>query len=401
MSLANLKRVDRAAVLKDGVRAATLLRTQGGVQFGYQPGYSGEALAFTLPLGPEPVFQGGGALPPFFAGLLPEGRRLNAIVRATKTSADDELTLLLAVGEDTVGDVQVVPDEGRVLETSPASADTKQRPLSEVDFEELFASAIGTAPSDLMGIAGLQDKVSARMITLPVELQGAAWILKLNPPEFPHLVENEAFFLGAARDSNLDAAEAKLVHDRQERPGLLVRRFDRVVEGPDLRRLAQEDACQVMGLYPADKYRVTTEQVALALMACTAAPLVAARNLIRQFAFGYLTGNGDIHAKNVSVLRREEWVVAPAYDLPSSLPYGDRTMALSINDRDGENIRRKDFFALGESVGVPAPAVARVLDELLKSMPKWWDKLPQLPFPAPAIRKLSRTLELRAKRLSP
>ncbi len=369
------------------------------MQFRYEPGYCGEALAFSLPLGPEPVFHGGGALPPFFAGLLPEGRRLNAIVRATKTSADDELTLLLAVGEDTVGDVQVVPDTGEMSGSSRGSWVTDRRPLSEVDFEELFASAVGAAPSDLTAIAGLQDKVSARMISLPVGIQGAARILKLNPPEFPHWVENEAFFVAAAHESKVDAARAELVHDRKGRPGLLVQRFDRVMDGRDIKRLAQEDACQVMGLYPADKYRVTSEQVVTALMNCTAAPLVAARDLIRQFAFGYLTGNGDIHAKNVSVLRREEWAVAPAYDLPSSLPYGDRTMALPINDRAAENIRRKDFFALGESVGVPVPAVARVLDGLLKSMPKWLDKLSQLPFPPPAVRKLRRTIELRAKRL--
>ena len=34
-----------------------------------------------------------------FAGLLPEGRRLGALRRAVKTSADDDLTLLLAVYE--------------------------------------------------------------------------------------------------------------------------------------------------------------------------------------------------------------------------------------------------------------------------------------------------------------
>jgi len=36
-----------------------------------------------------------GALPSYFSGLLPEGRRLGALRRAVKTSADDELSLLL------------------------------------------------------------------------------------------------------------------------------------------------------------------------------------------------------------------------------------------------------------------------------------------------------------------
>ncbi len=55
------------------------------------------------------VTHAAGALPPFFSGLLPAGRRLTALRSAVKTSADDELTLLLAVGADTIGDVQILP----------------------------------------------------------------------------------------------------------------------------------------------------------------------------------------------------------------------------------------------------------------------------------------------------
>jgi hypothetical protein len=71
-----------------------------------------------LPTTADPVPRRGGALPAFFTGLLPEGRRLGALRRAVKTSADDELSLLLAVGGDAVGDVQVVP-AGALPDTVP------------------------------------------------------------------------------------------------------------------------------------------------------------------------------------------------------------------------------------------------------------------------------------------
>ena len=109
MSLADLKRVAVAGVWKGGVLAARLSRDADGNTFSYEPAYDGPPVCFTLPRDVAPVRCLGGALPPFFSGLLPEGRRLNAIRSATKTSADDELTLLLAVGNDTVGDVQVCP----------------------------------------------------------------------------------------------------------------------------------------------------------------------------------------------------------------------------------------------------------------------------------------------------
>ena len=75
----------------------------------------GAPVAHTLPVGTR-LARPGRALPPFFTNLLPEGRRLAALQRAAKTSGDDDLTLLLATGADTVGDVAVVP-HGRPAES--------------------------------------------------------------------------------------------------------------------------------------------------------------------------------------------------------------------------------------------------------------------------------------------
>ena len=88
-----------ADIYKRGVLAARLERHDGGTKFSYLPAYlqSGRpAVASSLPLSPEPVLSGAGAAPPYFTGLLPEGRRLNALRRSIKTSADDDLSLLIA-----------------------------------------------------------------------------------------------------------------------------------------------------------------------------------------------------------------------------------------------------------------------------------------------------------------
>jgi serine/threonine-protein kinase HipA len=394
MSLSDLKRVDVAGVWKWGVRAARLTREPTGIAFAYEPDYVGPPVAFTLPRDVGVVRYAGGALPPFFSGLLPEGRRLSAIRNATKTSADDELTLLLAVGWDTVGDMQVAPIDVPEPATVPAGPS-----LAEADFAELFARAVAADPEDRAAIAGAQDKVSGRMIALPVSHADAAWILKLDPPEFPHLVANEAFFLRAARASGVEVVDAEVVHDRHGKPGLLVRRFDRVAADGGLRSLAQEDACQVLDRFPADKYRVTTEQVVGGLARCTGAPVVAARTLLRQFAFAFLSGNGDAHAKNFSIVERGEWRVTPAYDLPCTLLYGDTTMALTIGGKEREDIGRADFIDLGSSCDVPPKATARVLDELLAAMPQWLDRLAELPFDPRKVHKLRQACLYRAQRL--
>ena len=367
--LDELRGVERADVLKAGTRAGSLIRRADAVVFAYDRQHvdgGGDAVATTLPVSPSPVVtHAPGALPPFFSGLLPEGRRLGALRLAVKTSADDEVTLLLAVGEDTVGDVQVVPDGEAPEEVEPR---VSAGDWEEIRFLDLFAASVGDARAvDRVALPGVQDKVSARMINVPVALENARFFLKLDPPEFPHLVANEAFFLSAARRSGVETAEAEVVHDAGGTPGLLVRRFDRV--GDALGRvvsLAQEDACQVLGRYPADKYRVSTEEVIGALAGVCQAASVAAFALLKQAVFAYLTCNGDAHAKNFSVHRLPdgEWRVTPAYDLPASHPYGDTTMALTINGRRREDIGRADFIALGEAVGLRARAVERALDEL-------------------------------------
>ena len=401
---AELRFVGAADVHKRGRLAGRLVREAAGVRFEYLPEYLDDpdapAVATTLPRTTEPTITPSGAVPPFFAGLLPEGRRLGALRRAVKTSADDELSLLLAVGRDTIGDVEVL---SAGYEPDSASPGLEVASWSDVVFADLYTDMTGERlVRPRAGLAGVQPKVSAEVVSLPVRRAGERFILKLDPPDLPHLVANEAFFLDAARRSGLAVAEAEVVHDGAGEPGLLVRRFDRTVHDRAVVVLAQEDAAQVLGRYPADKYTVTTEAVVAALARVTGAPVVAARDLVRQFAFAYLTANGDAHAKNFSVLQGldGEWHVSPAYDLPSTHPYGDHTMALSIGGATDERLGRADFVALGEGVGVPSRATEKLLDDLVGRVELWLPDLDALPFDARTTHKLRRAIEYRRDRLA-
>jgi serine/threonine-protein kinase HipA len=401
--LDELRFVERADVLKQGAIAGRLERRPNAIVFAYDDDYLGSGglpVAATLPLRVEPlVTHAPGALPPFFSGLLPEGRRLTALRGAAKTSADDELTLLLAVGGDVVGDVRIVPEGEDGEEVEPLATVSE---WSEVSFASLWSASVGGASHvDLVAIPGVQDKVSARMINVPVARATSRYMLKLDPPESPHLVANEAFFLEAARRSGLETAEAEVVRDAQGTAGLLVRRFDRVpaAEGR-VASLAQEDGCQVLGRYPADKYRITTADVIAALAGVCRGRPVAAHKLLTQFAFADLTCNGDAHAKNFSVRRDSgEWMPTPMYDVPTSYAYGDHTMALTLHGKAREDIGREDFVAVGEVVGVRPQAVERALDQLCEGVGLWIDDLAGLPFDPGLLRKLRRAIEYRRERL--
>ena len=407
--LEELTAVDRADVYKKGELAAVLERTGQGVRFSYTDEWvaaGGAPVASTLPVVGEPVLTTGGAVPAYFAGLLPEGRRLSALRRNVKTSADDELTLVMAVGADAIGDVQVLPAGQQPHEVRPR---LEVDDFGKVRFKELLDEL--EIQVDRVGLPGVQDKASLAMLNLPVAAAGDRFLLKLNPPEYRHVVENEAFFLEAARRTGLEVATADLVHDRDGEAGLVVRRFDRVTSagggtsaGGDSAgtvSLAVEDGCQALGLHPEAKYRVPTEQLLARLSGLCEAPVPAARTFLAQVVFAYVSGNGDAHAKNFSVLqdRTGRWAPAPAYDVPSSQPYGDNTMALSVGGRRDGNISRDRWVALGVELGLPRRAAERTVDRVAGAVDLWVDDLDTLPFDRGRIAKLARVVRSRQQKL--
>ncbi len=387
------RHVQQAVVFKAGKPAATLTRSADGVRFEYLREYSGPAVARSLPVDTS-LLSPAGAVPAFFANLLPEGRRLSALLRSVKTSADDELSLLLAVGLDLVGDVAVIADGGDLVAADPVAENLND--LTSLRFADLMAE---NGFVDRVGLAGAQDKLSAGMISFPARLGSGPAIVKLDPPDYPHAVVNEHYFLGLARKLKLPVASAQLVHDVEGRPGLVVKRFDReIADDGTVRRLAVEDALQLMGRYPADKYSVTAEQVVAAASGVCAAARVAARAVYQQFAFAWLTGNGDLHAKNVSVVRQVdgEWRVAPVYDVPSTVPYGDTTLALRLHGVS-QGLSRKRFLAFGVEAGLPQSAAERALNEVLAATAGMLDDLEggALPFDAARLRTMTRRLKAR------
>lgn len=400
VGLEDLKAVVRADVYKDGELAAHLTRGEAGmVEFAYTADWvrnAGRAVATTLPLTPMPVVTRGGAVPAFFAGLLPEGRRLSALRQGVKTSADDELSLLLGVGGDTIGDVRVVPD-GETLDRVPARLQVNA--FSEVRFTDLLRS-MGIRV-DRVGLPGVQDKVSAAMLNLPVTAAGSQLLLKLNPAEFNYLVENEYFFLHAAQRSGIRTVEARLVHDVDGAAGLAVTRFDRIAVDGRPTSLAVEDGCQALGLHPADKYRVTSEALFAKLCSLCEAPIPAAANYLAQIAFAYLSANGDAHAKNFSIIQDQHhrWQPTPAYDVPTSQVYGDQTMALSLDGRRDGNISGVRFIALGEAIGLRERPARRIVHTVARSADQWIDEIGTLPFDPGRLSKLRRVVINRQKML--
>ncbi len=79
---------------------------------------------------------------------------------------------------------------------------------------------------------------------------------------------------------------------------LLVKRFDRIASG---KRVHIEDFAQVFGVYPSRKYEgAAYHDIAAALGVAVSS--AAALEFVRRLALAVLTGNGDMHLKNWSLI---------------------------------------------------------------------------------------------------
>lgn len=391
--------VEALDVYRNDERVGRLRRTEHGSVFEYdaaffashrdQPG----GLATHLPYSQQTIETRGTNLHPYFAGLLPEGLRLRALLSRTKTSADDLFSLLVAAGPDCAGDLFPVVPGSKTPPLAPRHEPSTA--LEQSSFRELLARALEAELEP--ALAGVQEKLSPSMISFPIAARGRRWILKLNPPDKDLLIENEHFFMRMARECGLDAPLTHLVTDRDGASGLLVARFDRRKEAGRWLGIHQEDACQFLNRYPADKYRLSIGDIAAGLAASCAAPAAECARLIELVAFSYLIGNGDLHAKNVSITgARKALQLSPAYDLLSTRPYKDLRMALKLEGRD-DDLKRRDLVGLGRRHGVPQRAVDRRLDAMRARASPFLSRVKEIGFDARRTRQLQ---ELMKKRLS-
>src|SRR3546814_2867383 len=125
-------------------------------------------------------------------------------------------------------------------------------------------------------------------------------LLKPDSRRFRGLRDAGALGLALAGRVGLDAASARLV-DVQERPALLIERYDRVRASDGTRqRLHQEDFCQVLGYPEGLKYEASGGPGLAAISALVrklALGPKAVQGVLDWVVFNALIGNADAHAK--------------------------------------------------------------------------------------------------------
>ena len=326
-------------------------------------------------------------VPAWFSNLLPEGRLRELIAREQGVDTNCEIDLLVRIGGDLPGAVQVVSD-----------------PSAPID-EGFEAAADGPVnvpgPSGRLrfSLAGVGLKFSMRQegdrLVLPAHGKGGDWIVKTPDGSYPGLVANEAAVMRLASDVGIEVPEVYVRHRDQvdeleegawpsdEDEAYVVRRFDRRAEG----RVHIEDFAQVLGRsgIGEGKYRSTVETVAA--IAYRGRDRASLREMVRRSVFNLLVGNGDAHLKNWSLIYPDRKIarLSPAYDLVCTAVYPNQAdLGLPFFGTARISEISRDYFArLQASLKVEGGDVLDVVDETIERFSETWaagaaERLPAL-----------------------
>ena len=346
-----------------------------------------------------------GRLPPFILSLLPEGW-LEAVLK------DRDERALLRSGKRYMSNITIVERAGELAALPPDILLTRLeryaanglftgvyagpgRGAIETDFEANLAKIYERA--DTPRLSGIQIKapmyLNARGTLSPSTGKPFTHILKPAGPagfEALPIVEWMALALGRAAGFEAPAAALVPMPDRMP-PALLVERFDIRESLEDTRLIALEDFAAVLDLPPQAKYAGTMERVAKAARQLSTAPDEDTIIIVKRALFAWLIADGDMHLKNMALLKIAEpgdarfrsVRMAPLYDAVTTRVFvrlQHDHMALKLNGKD-DRLRRADFRALASTAGLRAADANAAIDETLPRIREAADRiaLPNLP----------------------
>lgn len=348
-------------------------QADGSSRFRYLQDGLPHPVSLGLPIREEPF--GDAATRGFFANLLFENAMLDQVIRRHRIERGDFVGLLYHLGADCPGALSCTP-EGAAAPKSPGLLSQDYDPLTAADLTRIMTALrdhrrLPATQADPSPLAGVQGKIALTQMlnggfALPKPDRGVptTHILKVPRPGHMHEVHQEHRALQAmAAFQDHPVAKTTPIGDG-DLQGLLIDRFDRVVEGDRIRRLHQEDFCQALGLSAELKYERRAAEPGMrfdakamgGIIARTARPGVNRLALFQITLANLLLGNTDNHAKNHALLYRGPVPdLAPVYDVIPTIidPEVTHELAFRIGRaRMTDELQRTDLVQFARDLGM-------------------------------------------------
>lgn len=199
-------------------------------------------------------------------------------------------------------------------------------------------------------------------------------------PTYSSMCSMEWFSLTVAKASGLQVEDFAIADIGGHGPSLVVERFDVRRNLNDQRMLLTEDFWSIAGMTDnRQKYAGELMNVADAIVRSSTDKGKCGRNLLAQAMFAWLTFNGDLHLKNLLLIKEakslqssfDRVALAPAYDIMCTQVYPDDAKSSAIALGGTRNHTLAGFRALGAKFGIKQAEVDAMLDHLSTSIPLW------------------------------
>ena len=388
-----------------------LERTERGMTFRYLPDYlsapSPLVISSTLPLS-DRVYEERDVMA-FFSNLLPDEGVRRRIAEILKLTTEDTFGLLRMIGGDCAGAIAFWEPGKKPLRSN----EPVYRELTDDEADDLLRN-LGTRPlgiaDDFRGIsgAGAQDKLIACLkdgrIFLPLLGTPSTHIIKPGIERFPESVYNEYFCMRLSSRCGFDTAECRILRVAGT-DYYVTRRYDRETVDGVVRRLHQEDFCQLLRCRPEVKYQ---DQGGPSVVECAkllremSLPGAEVLSFVDRVVFNFLIGNGDAHGKNFSVLYRGNRPhLAPQYDLICTTVYPQiaRNMAMKLDGKfefrwvtAGKIVRTFERAGIGEKA--VRDSIARQVSAIRKALPGLLDEV-DAQWPSPVYHDICQGIHTR------
>ncbi len=326
-----------------------------------------------------------GSLPPFIESLLPEGWLARIL-----DDRDERETL--RTGRRYMSNITIVD---RSVDLASIPRDVLRGRLAHFQNEGTFTGRYGgptrrsleeTFQENLARMFGSADtpRLSGVQIKAPMCLQSNGDLVPATNEPFTHILKPagtngfddlpivEWICLTLARAAAFEVPEVAIVlMPDGMAPALLVERFDIRRSENDTRRFALEDFCSVLELPATRKYDGTLERMARGLRPLSSDPVADIEILFRRAVFAWLIADGDMHLKNLALLKvaeREsdrfaEVRMAPVYDAVTTILFPglehDR-MAPKLDGKD-DRLGPENFLALARTIDLPQARASELM----------------------------------------
>lgn len=328
-------------------------------------------------------------LMPFFSNLLPEGHLRKYLAERAGVNHEREFHLLWALGNDLPGAITVTGPEGETWALEDASTD--EDPNQAQDNALRFS------------LAGVQLKFSAIKeasggLTIPATGAGGSWVVKFPSREYEGVPENEFSMMQIASMMGMNVPRIDLVEidaiknvpdgiDKIGSNAFVIERFDRLSDGSSVQI---EDFAQIFGVYAENKYK-RASLANLARVIATEGSDEDVAEFVRRVTYSMVTGNGDMHLKNWSLIYpdRRHVALAPAYDFVSTIPYipGDKSGLSISRSKAFEDFSVDELHHFATKASIPQTLVTNIARETIEAFREvWYREAKNLPM-SDAVRK--------------